>query len=174
MFGVPDLGLNWREEAEAIEMKRKLMAGEETTLKPLRKQAKQIFPPIVKEIAEKFWLEITVTDPGKHKRIRTAVKDGEETVPTRYQTTTNEEAYISFKESASNDIGSIMSKHAEEQIKIFEKRVESRDKQYRLQYARDILPKKFPGCTWFIEQRPPEIKMMCNHTTGLCKVIVVL
>ena len=105
-------------------MKQKLLVGEETTLKPLQKPAKQIFPLIVKEIALKFWLEISVTDPCKHKRIITAVKDGEETLPTWYQATTNERAYLSFQETAFNEIGSIISK----QRKIFEKRVKSKDK----------------------------------------------
>ena len=71
-----------------------------------------------------FWLEISVTDPCKHKRIITAVKDAEETIPTWYQETTNERAYLSFYETAFNEIGSIISK----QMKIFEKRVKSKDK----------------------------------------------
>ena len=77
-------------------MKQNFLVGEEKTLKPLEKPAKQIYPLIVKEIGLKFWLEITVTDPCKHKRIISAVKDGEETLPTQDQATSNEKEYLSF------------------------------------------------------------------------------
>ena len=46
-FGVPDIGLTAWEEQESIEMKRKLLAGEEKVLKESTKAARQIFPPEV-------------------------------------------------------------------------------------------------------------------------------
>ena len=27
---------------------------------------------------------------------------------------------------------------------------------------------RFPGLTWYIEQKPKEVKPLCDHTTGLC------
>ena len=32
------------------------------------------------------------------------------------------------------------------------------------------MAEKFPSKTWFLEQRPPEVKIINDHTTGLCKV----
>ena len=203
-FGVPEIGLTAREEQEALEMKRKLLAREEITLKGDTKTARKVFPPEVRTVyysmfkcflamtndfwlsvvsitiscqvtavVVQFWNDATTTEPAKHRHPSKAVQDGEETVPTRYQVTTNEEAYLDFKESCSDKVASIMTKHSAELVAKYSKRVDSADKEYRLKYAREKLPQKFPGQSWFLEQRPPEVKMMHDHTTGLCKVSTV-
>ena len=46
-FGVPDIGLSVKEERQAVEMKRKLLAGEENILKAEGLAARQKFPPQV-------------------------------------------------------------------------------------------------------------------------------
>ena len=125
-------------------------------------------------MAVKFWNDSTTTEPAKYRRPNKAVQDGEETVPTRYQTTTNEEAYLEFKESCQDEVASIMSKHSAELVGKYRNRPDSADKDYRLNYYREKLPHKFPGQSWFLEQRPPEVKMMHDHTTGLCKVSTVI
>ena len=50
-FGVPEIGLTAREEQEALEMKRKLMAKEETTLKGDTKTARKVFPTEVRALS---------------------------------------------------------------------------------------------------------------------------
>ena len=80
-FGVPKLGLHPRAEKEAVEIKRKLLDGEDKFLKTPEKSVRQVFPPEVKDVAVRHWEEITVTEPAKHRRLTKAVKDGEETAP---------------------------------------------------------------------------------------------
>ena len=169
-FGVPQLGLHPRVEKEALLMKRQLISGEKNVLKCLDNEKRQVFLREVKEVAIKHWEEITVTEPGKHKRLTKAVKDGEETAPVRYQTMTNEETFESFKDNCSNDVKVAMEKYAQERLAAYRRRPESEDKEYRLKYAKNVLPNKFPSQSWWLEQRPKEVKPMHNHTMGLCKV----
>ena len=169
-YGVPGLGLNQKDEKEVNEMKAKLMQEEEKILKKPEKAVRQVFPRGVVEVAEQHWESITTTEPGKHRRHTKAVKDGDETVPTRYQTMTNEEAYQSFHESCADDIKVLMEEHGQSMEAVVAQRPESSDKQYRLQLARERVPGKFPSLSWFISKRPREVKPMDDHTTGLCKV----
>ena len=170
-FGPPEFGLSWREEKDVIEMKRKLLSGEERILKVLPHKRKQIFPIEVTQAAKQHWEEITQVDPSKIRRPNKAAKDGEETVPTRFQVTTNEEAFQSFKEQYSDQVEQIMLREAKEQEERLLKRKDSEDKENRLQYVRTKLPKKFPCLSWFIEQRPQEVKLMNDHSKGMCKVM---
>ena len=84
---------------------------------------------------------------------------------------TNQESYDSFKESCSDKVGELMSAHAQEKRAMYEKRKESADKEYRLRYTEEKLPFIFPGLSWWLQQRPPEVVPMDDHTTGLCRVI---
>ena len=170
--GPPDLGLHPRDKKEVVEMKEKLMTGQEKILKIHTKPPRQVFPPKVKEVGINYWEQITVTDPAKHRYAKKAVRDNEETVPTRLQTMTDKECYDGFESDCKDEIKIIMSKHAASQLEVLAKRPETQDKQNRINHATNVLPNKFPGQTWFIEIRPPEIKLMHDHTTGLCKVIV--
>ena len=172
VFGPPEFGLSGREVEEVTEMKRKLMTGEEKVLKVPSKPHKEMYPPEVTQVAKEHWEEITQVDPSKIKR--KALKDGEETVATRYQLTTNEEAFHCFKDQCSEKVEQIMTKEAKHQEDTLVKRKDSADKENRLKYVRTLLPKKFPGQSWFIEQRPPEVKLMNDHTTGVCKVFALL
>ena len=89
-------------------MKRQLLEGKESILKSPEKEIKQMFPLDVKNIAVKYWEEITVTEPGKHRRFSKMVKDKDEKMPTRYQTMTNDESYDSFKEACSEEVDLVM------------------------------------------------------------------
>ena len=100
-YGVPELGLSSGEEKEVIEMKTKLMSGEEKVLEVPHKATRQVFPPGVKQIAQQHWEDITVVEPAKHRQLRKAVRDGEEITPSHYKTMTNDETYQSFKENCS-------------------------------------------------------------------------
>ena len=169
-YGVPELGLNSREEKEVIEMKKQLISGEQKVLVVPLKATRQVFPPEVHQIAQQHWENITVVEPAKPRRLKTTVRDGDETTPPRYQTMTNDETYQSFKENCSNQVKQIMEKHSEKRMAAIMKRPASQDREYRLQYAQESLPGKFPSPSWWLEQRPKEVKMMQDHTTGLCKV----
>ena len=83
---------------------------------------------------------------------------------------TNDETYQSFKDNCSNEVKNIMEKHSKERMAATLKRPESQDREYRLHYAQESLPGKFPSPSWWLWQRPQEVKMMHDHTTGLCKV----
>ena len=83
---------------------------------------------------------------------------------------TNQESYDSFKESCSDKVDEVMRADALERRAVYEKRKESADKEYRLQYTEEKLAFIFPGISWWLQQRPPEVVPMDDHTTGLCKV----
>ena len=83
-FGVPDLGLSRREEQKAVEMKAKLMEVEGTVLKNPEKAARQCFPQGVVKLAQSHWENCTQLEPAKHRHLNKVIKDGEETMPTRF------------------------------------------------------------------------------------------
>ena len=93
-----------------------------------------------------------MTEPGKHKKLTKVVKDGEETTTVRYQTMTNEETFQSFKDSCSNNVKVVMAEYAQESLAAYRRCPEFEDKQYRLKYAEDVLPNKFPSQSWWLEQ----------------------
>ena len=93
------------------------------------------------------------------------------TVPIRWQTTTNEEAYESFNTMHTADVRNIMVEHAKKYKEIYINRPESADRTYRLKYAEEI-PSRFPSITWYLEAKPSEVKWMNENTTGLCKVCI--
>ena len=99
------------------------------------------------------------------------MQDGKEISPIRYQTMTNEETYQAFKESCSMEIKTNMESFARQKMAVYLKQPESQNQQQRLQYAEQSLPNKFPSFSWWMEHRPPEVKPLHEHTTGLCKVI---
>ena len=82
---------------------------------------------------------------------------------------TDDEAYLGFKELCAAKVSDIMTEYSKEQKEKYGKQQDSADKEYRLKYV-ESLPHKFPSKSWFIEQRPLEVKMMNDHSTGLCKV----
>ena len=111
-FGVPKIGLTRREEQDAMEIKKKLVSGESSVIMLPAKKPRQIFPPEVLQLAVEHWERTTIVDPGKQRRIGKRVKDDKETAPIRWQTTTNEEAYESFKTMHTADVRNIMVEHA--------------------------------------------------------------
>ena len=94
---------------------------------------------------------------------------GGETIPKRYQDRTDDECYVQFRESCAGKVHCEMIKVAEEMVDKLTTRKDSIDKHRRLVYAQE-LPEKFPSLSWYIRQRPPETKPLCDHTTGLCHI----
>ena len=83
---------------------------------------------------------------------------------------TNEEAHESFKENCREAVRALMEEHSGKMLEKVSKRPDSRDRDYRIELARDRIPDRFPSLSWFLEQRPPEVKACNDHATGLCKV----
>ena len=79
------------------------------------------------------------------------------------------ECYENFKDECRGKIKIEMTKVSQELQEKLINRPESMDKKRRLEYA-ESLPDKFPSLDWYIAQRPPETKPLCDHTTGLCHV----
>ena len=115
---MPELDFNWREEKVISEMKTRLLSGQDNILTVPQKKTRKVLPTVVADIAAKYWELITTLEPSKHRHLKTVVMDGSEAMPTRYQTTTNEEAYQGFQEKCSEEIMEIMTKHGQ---KIYEK-----------------------------------------------------
>ena len=189
-YGVPSLGFNTRDKKEATEMKNRLLSGEDKVLKGAEMSPRQHFPPEVAKVGKDHWNEITITEPAKHLSLTKAVKDGDETLPDRlfltllaptgalviffdifrWQTMTNEEAYESFKENCREPVRALIEEHGKNMLEKVSKRPDSVDKDYRIALAWDWIPDRFPSLSWFLEQRPPEVKACNDHATGLCKV----
>ena len=151
-------------------MKTRLKSGEDKILNTREKAARQTFPQGVIDIAAKHWEEIIVFEPSKHRRIRKVIKDGDETLPIRYQTMTDKESYDSFKEYCSDDIKKVMESYARERYNTYSQRPKNADRDHRIAYTENTLPNKFPALSWWVQQRPAEVQLMHDHTTGLCKV----
>ena len=167
-YGVPNLGLSRRDEDIAIQMKKSLMRKETNTLQSPNKTQRQVFPAKVTALAVKHWEQITIIEPAK---LRKATSDGKEAIPTRYQTMTNQESYDSFKDMCRGEVKQAMQAHANERKRFYENRPDSHDKDYSLWYATEKLPQLFPSLSWWLSQRPAEVKPMNDHSTGLCMVI---
>ena len=167
VYGDPGLALNWRQKKEAKTVKENLLTGKISTLKLPEKDKRKIYPESVEAIANEHWKENTIVEPAKHTG--KAISDETETVPTRYQDKTDKECYENFKEECSEKIKNKMSKVSRDLIGKIANRPDTADKRRRVEYA-ESLPDKFPSLDWYIGQRPPETKPLCDHTTGLCRV----
>lgn len=176
-WGAPALQCNtsWRQDKEAREMKVRLLTGADQVLTPSEKPKRQIYPVSVEKVAEKHWMDTTIPEPAVKRRMKRKEKtlgEGEqvkEIVPTRWQHLSMKEQYSNFKEVCKNEVKEELTKQAEEDRAKVEKRPDSEDKARRLEMLEN-LPSKFPGEKWYKEQMPPEVKPLCDHTTGLCRV----
>ena len=130
-YGVPELDFNWREEKVISKMKTRLLSGQDNILTVPQKNTRKVLPTAVADIAAKYWELVTTLEPSKHRHLKTVVMDGSEAIPTRYQTTTDEEAYQGFQEKCSEEIIEIMTKHGQEMYEKFSTRRDSKDKEYK-------------------------------------------
>ena len=177
-WGTPKLDekVSWRLKKEAKEMKINLLTGKETLLTPPPKKKRKVVPDEVKEKADKHWQETTIPEPSVHRRMKKKEKqrnnidaNSAETVPIRWQHLSNKEQYRNFKEEYSVEVSEIMRKYGEENIRKLEERVDSDDKQRRLEMYGNM-QNNFPSESWYHDQKPPEVKPLCDHTTGLCRI----
>ena len=74
------------------------------------------------------------------------------------------------KETCTEEVRSLMAEHGRRFLQEVSKRPASRDKDYRMQLARDKIPNRFLSQSWFMDQRQPEVQFCNDHATGLCKV----
>ena len=63
-----------------------------------------------------------------------------------------------------------MAGYARERMEEYRRRQQAVDRARRLEYAERTLPEKFPSLSWWLDQRPAEVKPLHDHTTGLCRV----
>ena len=167
--GYPNIDETKAVKKEGKILKTNLLSGDTSDLKPKERQKVDFFPVSVKEIAEKCWrTNCTVVEPGKHTRPKSALKDGEEVIPSIYQTLTDSEAYTVFKDNYNEEVREAMEKHcAEVRLKVTQRK-ESGGKQKLF----EMLLKKqtrFPSFSWYKKQKPKETKFRSDHCTGLCK-----
>ena len=168
-YGIPDLGETQHVNQSARKLKLDFMSGKKTNLEPKKSKQPERYPAEVFKLAQESWINrSTKPDPAKHANPKRAKKDGQETVVTLRQVVTDDEAYIQFKESDTEKVREAICKKNEE-VKIkYQGRPDSDNKRKILEtLARreDIFPSK----TWFLSRKPPETKMLDDHTTALCK-----
>ena len=167
VYGDPGLGLSKKTKSEIKKIKGTLLSEKEATLKVPDMKKRQIFPKSVEDIARNHWLENTIPEPAK--QTGKVIEDGGETVPKRYQDKTDSECYENFKDDCAGKVRREMVRMADGIIHQVSGRKDSADKKRRVEYAQ-TLAEKFPSLTWYISQRPPETKPLCDHTTGLCHI----
>ena len=90
-------------------------------------------------------------------------------MPTRWQHLSQREQFANFRDECSTEISDVMRKHGEESIRKLESRPDSEDKARRVELYSNI-QNKFPSESWYLDQKPPEVKPLCDHTTGLCRI----
>ena len=156
-YGVPDIGLNWREEKVVQDMKRRLVTGVDKELTIPNKEVREVLPASLSEVAKRYWYETTTPEPAKHRYLEKVLMDNGEAVPIRYQTTSDMEAYEGFVVMYNDEIRNIMKKHSQTLLDKYSMRHDSDDKKHRLNYATSVAS-KIPSHSWFLSQRPPEVK----------------
>ena len=156
-------------------MKVNLLTGKDKILTPPPPKNRKVIPEKVETIALKHWTNTTIPEPSVHRRMKRREKKrkenggSEEIVPTRWQHLSQREQYANFKEDCGEEISEVMRKHAEDGIRKLQNRPDSEDKDKRLDLYRNMHD-KFPSESWYLDQKPPEVKPLCDHTTGLCRV----
>ena len=176
-WGTPELeaDISWRTKKKAKEMKIKLLTGEDNILVLAPIKWRKVFPEEIEEFALTHWNESTIPEPSVHRRMKPKDKSSkdkenpEEIIPTRWQHLSQREQYANFKEEYGNKVGEVMRKKAEEKTSKLQNRPESDDKQKRQEFYANMHT-KFPSDDWYLSLRPKEVKMLNDHTTGLCKV----
>ena len=108
----------------------------------------------------------TIPEPAKHRRPDTAPGDGEETLPARLQTMTDDEAYDQFIEHYKDKVNAAMKERSERIRQKYRNETEYNSKVIQ---RLDNQENWFPGKTWFLNKKPVETKLNNDHTTGLCK-----
>ena len=86
-------------------------------------------------------------------------------MPTRLQDMTDAECYRDFKDEYQAEVGRVMELHGDKLKDKVSRWPESEDKQRRLVFAEEVKT-KFPSLSWYIVQKPAEVRPMNDHTTG--------
>ena len=156
-------------------MKINLLTGDDQILTPPPKKRRKIIPEEVEAIALKHWTETTIPEPAVNRRMKRKEKkkkktgNTEELVPTRWQHLTQREQYSHFKDECSKEVEEVMRKHAQINLEKLQTRPDSDDKTRRV-HLYENMHEKFPSESWYQDQKPPEVKPLHDHTTGLCRV----
>ena len=155
-------------------MKVKLLTGQDSILTPPPKTKRDVFPPEVAKIAKQHWQDTTIPEPSVRRRMRKKerkLQDGEraeESEVTRWQHLSTKEQFASFEEDCKETVRSVMANKANSERAKMVGRPDSEDKRKRLERC-ESLTGCFPSLKWYNSQKPPEVKPLMDHTTGLCR-----
>ena len=86
-------------------------------------------------------------------------------MPTRLQDRTDVECYQDYKDEYGAEVGRAMVQYGERLKLKVSKWPESEDRLKRLAFAEKVKG-KFPSLSWYITQKPAEVRPMNDHTTG--------
>ena len=168
-YGAPDIGETQTVIEAAKKLKGQFLSGEKTCLEVDENKKHEFYPPTVFEIAEESWYNrATTPDPAKHARPPATYKDGGETIPTLYQVVTDDEAYDQFVDHDREKVRVEMQKSCELVREKYRTKEDSETKQKIL----NMLERKenmFPSKSWFLARKPPQTKMLDDHSTALCR-----
>ena len=168
-YGVPKI-----DETEAVikaakKVKKSFCIGEESTLKVKDWKRGNLYPKEVFDLAVESWEnDATTVEPNQHARPKSALKDGSETVPSRFQILTDDEAYAEFKDKYEERVKAVMKKECEGIRGKYRNKPEGVTKD-KVMATLNRKENMFPRKIWFVQRKPPQTKINNDHTTGLCK-----
>lgn len=169
-YGVPEGIEETRDVIEAAKlMKQNLFTGNHSILEPKPRKKKEVFPKPIFELADDFWLnKATMVEPDQHRRPDKVLNDGCETIPTRLQIMTDDEAYEQFKEDNEEKVKAVMKSYCDDKRLNYTNKKDSKYKA-RVLETLDRMQDRFPGKGWFLKTKPPQTKANNEHSTGNCK-----
>ena len=168
-YGVPKIDETDNVIRAAKKVKKSFCIGEESTLRVSDRKKKKVYPSEVFDMAVESWEnDATTIEPNQHSRPQTALKDGNETVPSRLQVLTDDEAYAEFKDKYQEKVREAMKKQCEGIREKYRGKCEGVSKD-RIMRTLENKQKMFPSKQWFVQRKPPQTKINNAHTTGLCK-----
>ena len=150
------------------------MTGQDPMLVPPAIEKRDIFPPEVADIAKQHWMDMTIPEPAVDRRMKRkeprleAGDRAHETAVTRWQHLTTREQYATFKEDCKEAVKEVMATKANTERAKLAGRPDTEDKKRRLERC-ETLSQCFPSVSWYIGQKPSEVKPLVDHTTGLCR-----
>ena len=168
-YGVPAIDETQDVIKAAKRMKQELLTGNESKLNIKPRKEHELYPKSVFDLGKESWEQLsTVVEPDQHRRPNKSIKDGEETVPSRLQIVTDDEAYEQFRDKYEDKVKLAMKEHCEIKRQKYRSKSDGKEKQKvleRLQRMED----RFPSKSWFLRIKPPQTKTNNEHSTGNCK-----
>ena len=88
-YGVPDIGLNWREVDKGYQKKVSHCWRHGTNYSKEDKAVIEVVPASLSHVATRYWYEVNTSEPAKHRNHTIIIIDNGKVITTKYQTADN-------------------------------------------------------------------------------------